>query len=951
MPATPATPHAAPLRQRVLRALWQAAWQYRGRTLAALALLIAAKLAAVSVPLLLKAVVDRFSRPESMARSVEPAAAPPGVEVALVVPVVLLVGYAALRFAGTLFTELRDLVFARVTQRTVTGFAERAFAHLLALGPRFHTRRSTGMLIRSVERGTAGIAFLLGAGLFTVVPTLVEFGAVVAVMASGYSLWFTLIIMLTFFVYAGLTMSLTQTRAVRQRRVNELDSRAHGRLVDSLLNYEAVKAYAREGWERQRYAADLAAWVEGSVANQRSLSRLHIAQSAVIAFGVAGVMLLAAEQTVSGAMSVGDLVLVNAYVIQICLPLNALGFVFREAKDALVNTEQLFALLDERGDVQETHALPPLAVQGARIVFDRVSFGYEAGRQILDGVSLVIEPGQTVAVVGGSGSGKSTLARLLLRLYDPDSGRITIDGQDLRGVDSASLRQAIGLVPQDTVLFNDTIAANIGYGRSGAGLAEVVQAAQAAQVHEFIQSLPQQYDTVVGERGLALSGGEKQRVAIARAFLKNPPIMIFDEATSALDTRAERAIQGELDRIAQGRSTLIIAHRLSTIVNADQIVVLDKGRIVEQGRHDALLAHGGLYAQLWNLQRQQQQVEQLESRLARRPLNLVPLVESVVQGLRAAFEPRGVAIEAALDSLPGARIAADPSALAQVLWTLGSAALDATPAGGRIGWVLSRAGPFARLVLTDGRHAAGASPRADSGADHAAGHADPGAEPPMDPMQLRAIVERQGGRFAIEPATDGGGMRFIVELPLHALADVPAADAAPAERAADADVHGTANDPGSEAAAAATAAAMPAPDGPAGAAPLAGAHVAVVEDDDDARDALAALLRAEGGVVTAFATGRDTLRWLQGQPPEGWPEVLLCDIGLADEDGHDVVRALRQLELARGAAQPLPAVALTGLAGEDDRRRALDAGFQQHLGKPVPPAQLLAELQRLTRRG
>ncbi len=900
-------PAAAPLGRRVLQVLWAAVWQDRWRTVAAMILLVLAKVSSIFVPLVLKAIVDRFSRPETLSEPVSAAAAPPGVSTALVLPVFLLLAYALLRFAGTLFTELRDLVFARVTQRTVTGFAEKTFAHLLSLGPRFHGQRSTGMLIRNVERGTAGIAFLLGAGLFTVVPTLVEFAGVAVVMALGYSPAFTLVIALTFFLYAGVTMALTRKRALRQRRVNEMDTRAHGRMVDSLLNYDSVKAYARESHERGRYAADLAAWVEGSVGNQRTLSLLHVAQSAVIAFGVAGVMLLAAEQTMRGAMSVGDLVLVNAYVIQICLPLNALGFVFRETKDALVDTEALFALLDQRSDVPDTGALPPLKVAGGTVVFENVEFGYEPGRQILYGVSFEIGAGQTVAVVGGSGSGKSTLARLMLRLYDPDAGRITIDGQDLRSVQTASLRQAIGIVPQDTVLFNDSIAANIGYGRLGAGMAEIVEAARAAQVHEFVMSLPQQYETMVGERGLTLSGGEKQRIAIARSFLKNPPLMIFDEATSALDTRAERAIQGELDRIARGRSTLIIAHRLSTIVDADQIIVLDKGRIVERGGHGDLLARQGLYAQLWNLQRQQQQVERLERRLARRPIDLAALVASVVDGLHAGVDFRGVVFETHLD-MQGARVAGDPSALAQVVWQLGEHALGSTPPGGRIVWRLERAGAAARLTLTDGRHEARPdTPSASPGRDAP----ETPDSAPMDPIELRSVIERQGGRFEVDLPTSTRGMRFTIDLPLHALASGE------------------------------------------GGAGLQGRRAMVVEDGEDAREALQLLLGLEGATVLAFGNGRPALDWLAAHDSAQWPDVLVCDLTLGDIDGIHVVQGLRQIEADRGAAgrPSLPAIALTGLTGESARSRSAQAGFQRHLIKPVAPDELVAQILSLWRAG
>jgi ATP-binding cassette subfamily B protein len=738
----------------VVAGLWAAVWRHRRRTLAALALLVAAKAAAVGVPLLLKAVVDRFSTPNAL---VTPAA--PGVEATLlVVPTFLLLGYAALRFASTLFTELRDLLFARVTKRTVMAYAERTFAHLLSLSPKFHVQRNTGSLIRDVERGTAGIGFLLGAGLFTIVPTLVEFVAVLVVMALGYSLWFTLVIVVTFFLYAGYTTVFTERRALHQRRVNDIDSRAHGRMVDSLLNYETVKTYAREGFERERYAQLTGEWVDNSVSNQKALALLHIGQSAIIAFAVATVMLLAADETVRGAMTVGDLVLVNAYVIQICLPLNALGFVFREARDALVNTEKLFALLGQKIDIDEAPDAPPLQIAGGAVQFDDVEFGYEAGRPILQGVSLQIGAGQTTAVVGGSGSGKSTLARLLLRLYDVQRGRIAIDGQDLREVGLQSLRDAIGVVPQDTVLFNDSIAYNIGYGRRKAGMPEIIEAAKAAQVHEFILSLPDGYDTVVGERGLKLSGGEKQRIAIARAFVKNPPIMIFDEATSALDTRAERAIQGELDRIAQGRTTLIIAHRLSTIVDADEIVVMDQGRIVERGRHDALLARDGLYAQLWNLQRQQQQFERLERRLARQAVPLAALVDATADGTVDAYAARRVALQRDLDG-GDARVLGDPIALGQALRELLLAALRATPDGGRIELGLQCGAGNARLTIADGRHAGAAGRRDDTRLSD--------APAPLDPLLLRSTLERQGGRLAVEPPGSLHGLRWVVELPLY----------------------------------------------------------------------------------------------------------------------------------------------------------------------------------------
>jgi ATP-binding cassette subfamily B protein len=909
-------------RRRVIKGLWEAIWRHRARTLTALTLLILAKITGVAVPLVLKAIIDRFSQPQQMTQAT-------GAQALLLVPVLLLLGYALLRFAGTLFTELRDLVFARVTQRTVTGFAERSFAHLMALSPRFHAQRNTGVLIRDLERGTGGIGFLLGAGLFTIVPTLVEFGAVLVVMAAGYSLWFTLIIMLTFFVYGGFTMAMTNKRELRQRKVNEMDSRANGRMVDSLLNYETVKTYAREAFERERYAAICAQWVEGSVQNQRALSVLHMGQSAIICIGVASVMLLAGHLTLAGQMTVGDLVLVNSYIIQICLPLNALGFVFREARDALVNTEKLFGLLDQKPDIEDAAAAQPLAVQQGEVVFEDIDFSYEPGRQILQQVSFSIPAGKTVAVVGGSGSGKSTLARLLLRLYDVNAGAVRIDGQDIRGVQLTSLREAIGVVPQDTVLFNDTIAYNIGYGRTSAGMTEVIEAAQAAQVHEFILSLPEGYETIVGERGMKLSGGEKQRIAIARAFLKNPPIMIFDEATSALDTRAERAIQSELDRIAQGRSTLIIAHRLSTIVNADQIIVMDKGRIVERGRHDELLQHDGLYAQLWNLQRQQQQVARMERRLARQPVDLGVLMAGVLEGLRDAIEARGVKIYTDVD-LENARVTGDPGSLSQAVRELCMQAVQATPVDGRIELRLERRGANACLSITDGRHGLPSAlmPRGAARLKLVppAGSASPqphGTDVAIDPLVLRSMMERQGGRFSIEPAANAHGMRFLIELPLHVLGEPPTAAA---EAQADEKVPEHAN-------------------GPA----LRNLRIMAIDDRDDAREALAGVLEIEGADLMSFATGAAAIDWLERHPPADWPQVLICDIAIGSEDGHQVIRRVRQIEQQRGLAldDRVPAVALTGLAQPGDRMRALFAGFQVHLAKPVDPQELVSTVARL----
>lgn len=911
----------------VMPILWEAVRPRWRRTSLALLLLVAAKVTAVMVPLLLKAIIDRFSRPENLAADVSRQAdLLPSAHTVLVLPVFMLLGYAALRFAGTLFTELRDLIFSRVTLGVVTRYAEEAFAHLLALTPRFHAQRQTGALIRDLERGTGGIGFLLGAGLFTVVPTLVEFFAVLIVMVSGYSLWFTVVIMLTFVAYASYTTAMTQRREVRQRRVNEVDSAAHGRMVDGLLNYEAIKLHAREAQERQRYATVLGHWVEQGVANQKALSTLHIGQGAIIGVGVALVMLLAGEQTVQGRLTVGDLVLVNAYILQICLPLNALGFVFREARDALVNTEKLLGLLAQRPDIEDRPDSPDLVVEGGSISFEHVDFAYEPGRPILQDVSFQIGAGETVAVVGGSGSGKSTLARLLLRLHEVGQGRIVIDGQDIRSVRMGSLRRAIGVVPQDTTLFNDSVAHNIGYGRVGASLADVIEAAKAAQVHELIESLPHQYDTPVGERGLTLSGGERQRIAIARAFLKNPPIMVLDEATSALDARSERAIQAELDRIAHGRTTLVIAHRLSTIVDADLIIVMDKGRIVERGRHEALLAHDGLYAQLWRLQRQQQQVEHLEQELARQPIHLAVLLMGVLDGLREAIESRHIKLYADI-AFEDARVTGDPSSLAQAIGQLCTRAIQTIPPGGRLALRLERHHAHARLSITEGLQPA-------------LGEDDPGVLPagalPMpvvtlDPLALRATVERQGGQFRSEPASSVQGPRHVIEMPLLALS-ARAPSMLPEQ-------------PGNPAPT--TPAALTAP----GAGALMGLDILAVDDLPDALESLVLLLSAEGARVAPFRTGSEALAWLADTPASDWPHLVLCDIDLGNEDGHQVVRRIRQLEDERQVPldNRVPAIALSGLSEPADRVRSLMSGFQSHLVKPVQPGELLDTILRVTR--
>lgn len=566
--------------------LWRLLLAYRWRIGVAIAFLLLAKVATVAVPLLLKRIIDDLSRPEQL----------------LMWPVWLLITYAVVRFASTLFNELRDLLFSRVAQTTVATYAEKTFAHLHSLGSRFHSSRRTGGLLPDIDRGTAGIAFLLGAGLFTLVPILVEIGMVLTIMLSRYSGWYALLIAVIFVTYSAFTLYFTNRRAIFQRRVVKLDSQAKSHLADSLINADNIKFFAHEKLEAERFRGTMGHWAEAAVRNQKALFILHVGQSAIIALGLGSIMLLAGYEVWRNTMTVGDLVLINAYVLQVCLPLNALGFAYREVRDAWVNVERLFALLRLKPEIAQPPSLPPLKVEYGEVVFAHVNFHYEPERPILHDVSFRIPPGQVLAVVGGSGSGKSTLARLLLRLYDPVEGRVLVDGQNIAQVRTDSLRRAIGVVPQETILFNETIAYNIGYGRIEADMDEIVEVSKAAHIHDFIQSLPEGYETLVGERGVKLSGGERQRIAVARAMLKNPPILIFDEATSALDSKSESAIQRELNKLSVNRTTLIIAHRLSTIVDADQIIVMDRGRIVERGNHTELMKLRGIYSQLWLLQ-------------------------------------------------------------------------------------------------------------------------------------------------------------------------------------------------------------------------------------------------------------------------------------------------------------------------------------------------------------
>lgn len=597
--ATAALPGPEPVERRdwqTLKSLIPYLWAYKGRVLIALACLIAAKGANVAVPLIFKGIIDALTITREQAF--------------IVVPAALLLAYGVLRFSNSMLTELREIVFARVTQQAVRRISLQVFRHLHALSLRFHLERQTGGLTRDIERGTRSINSLISYTLYSILPTLVEIGLVIGILLLQYDAVFALVTAVTLVLYIVFTVVVTNWRTALRRHANELDSAANARAIDSLLNFETVKYFNNEEYEARRYDEQIDHWTRAQLKNQYSLSFLNMGQAAIVAVGVTIMMWQAASRVATGEMTIGDIVLVNAFLIQLYIPLNFLGVIYRELRQALTDIERMFGLMHQNREIADAPDAIALEPGPAGVRFENVGFAYEPNRQILQSVDFEVPAGHTVAIVGHSGSGKSTLARLLYRFYDVQSGAIRINGHDLRSLTQHSLRSAIGIVPQDTVLFNDTLFYNIQYGRPDATREEVEAAARAAQLTDFVARLPAGFETRVGERGLKLSGGEKQRVAIARALLKNPAILIFDEATSALDSKTEKAIQAQIERAASGRTALVIAHRLSTVMDADEIIVLDQGHIVERGRHAQLLARGGDYARMWTLQQQEANEEE-----------------------------------------------------------------------------------------------------------------------------------------------------------------------------------------------------------------------------------------------------------------------------------------------------------------------------------------------------
>jgi len=575
---------------KTLRALAPFLWNYRGRVLLALGFLILAKVANVGIPLVLKGIVDSL---DSSAHS------------QLILPLALLLAYGALRLSSSLFNELRDSVFARVRHGALRNVSLKVLEHLHQLSLLFHLERKTGGLSRDIDRGTRSVSSLMNYMVFSILPTLVEIGLVAAILLSRYDIWFTVVTLVAVVSYIVFTMRVTEWRMKYRISMNQFDSQANTRAVDSLLNYETVKYFGNEQYELARYDDSLKQWESEAVNSQTSLSALNFGQAVIIAAGVTAIMILAAKGVVAGTMTLGDLVLVNAFLLQLFIPLNFLGIVYSQLKHALTDMHLMFDVLNKEPGIVDRPDAPRLAAQNAEIRFEQVSFAYQSQRPILHDISFTIPAGQKVAIVGPSGAGKSTLARLLFRFYDVNGGVIRVNGQDISAVTQDSLRRAIGIVPQDTVLFNESLRYNIVYARPGASDADIEQAAHVAHLTDFINSLPQGYDTVVGERGLKLSGGEKQRVAIARAVLKDPHILIFDEATSSLDSHSEQAILDALREAAAHHTSLVIAHRLSTIVDADNILVMDQGRIIESGIHQTLIAAEGAYARLWAMQQEE----------------------------------------------------------------------------------------------------------------------------------------------------------------------------------------------------------------------------------------------------------------------------------------------------------------------------------------------------------